>query len=79
VSRGLDRERIFFRHWFYVGRSDGLSAPGHFLVADVAGESIIVIRGKGRTGGAETARGDANAFSAANLATCFIPAGARRS
>ena len=42
----LDRERIFFRHWFYVGRVDGLSSPGDFIVADVAGESIIVIRGK---------------------------------
>src|SRR5262249_30734912 len=42
----LDRERIFFRHWFYVGRIDGLTDPGQFIVADVAGESIIVIRGK---------------------------------
>jgi Rieske 2Fe-2S family protein len=42
----LDRERIFFRHWFYVGRVDGLVDAGDFLVADVAGESIIVIRGK---------------------------------
>lgn len=42
----LDQERIFYRHWFYAGRAERLSAPGDLLVADVAGESIIVIRGK---------------------------------
>ena len=42
----LERERIFFRNWFYAGRVDGLSEPGDFLAADVVGESILVIRGK---------------------------------
>jgi glycine betaine catabolism A len=42
----LDRERIFFRHWFYVAREDTLANPGDFTVADVAGESIILVRGK---------------------------------
>ncbi|MFY9580013.1 MAG: aromatic ring-hydroxylating dioxygenase subunit alpha [Gaiellaceae bacterium] len=42
----LDRERIFFRRWFYVGREGTLSSPGDFLVADVAGESIVLVRGK---------------------------------
>jgi glycine betaine catabolism A len=42
----LERERIFFRRWFYVGRIDGLLEPGDFLAADVVGESVIVVRGK---------------------------------
>jgi phenylpropionate dioxygenase-like ring-hydroxylating dioxygenase large terminal subunit len=42
----LDRERIFFRHWYYAGRADGLEAPGDYLAVDIAGESIVVVRGK---------------------------------
>jgi glycine betaine catabolism A len=42
----LERERIFFRHWCYLGRADGLDEPGDFLAADVAGESILVVVGK---------------------------------
>jgi Rieske 2Fe-2S family protein len=41
----LDRERIFYRHWFYVGREEVLSNAGDFIVADVAGESIVLVRG----------------------------------
>ena len=42
----LERERIFFRHWFYAGRVDSLAEPGDFLAADVVGESILIVRGK---------------------------------
>ena len=42
----LDREKIFYRDWFYLGRPDGLDQPGGYAAIDVAGESIIVVRGK---------------------------------
>jgi Rieske 2Fe-2S family protein len=42
-----ERERIFHREWFYVGRAEALPNPGDYLVADVAGESIIVVRTRG--------------------------------
>jgi Rieske 2Fe-2S family protein len=42
----LDRERIFFRSWVYLGRTDGLDAPGAYAAFDVAGEGILVVRGK---------------------------------
>lgn len=42
----LERERIFFRHWFYAGRIDSVLEPGDFLAADVVGESVLIVRGK---------------------------------
>ena len=42
----LERERIFFRHWFYVGREQQLEQPGQWITADVAGESVLLTRGK---------------------------------
>ena len=42
----LDRERVFFREWMYVARADEASEPGDFVTVDVAGESIVVVRGK---------------------------------
>ena len=42
----LDRERIFFHHWMYVARVDEAPHAGDFVTVDVAGESIIVVRGK---------------------------------
>ena len=38
-----ERERIFHRSWFYVCRADRLSAGDRF-VADVAGESVLVVK-----------------------------------
>ncbi|MDP9464670.1 MAG: aromatic ring-hydroxylating dioxygenase subunit alpha [Actinomycetota bacterium] len=38
-----ERERIFHRSWFYVCRDDRLS-PGDRFVADVAGESVLVVK-----------------------------------
>jgi glycine betaine catabolism A len=42
----LDAERIFFRHWFYLGRVDELDEPGDYRVTEIAGESVIVVRGQ---------------------------------
>ena len=41
-----DRERIFSRLWNCAGRSASLHAPGEFVARDVAGESILVVRGR---------------------------------
>ena len=42
----LEREKVFFREWFYVGRADQAPEPGDFFTADVVGESVLVVRGK---------------------------------
>lgn len=41
-----ERERILARQWFCVGRLESLTAPGDYCAVDVAGESIVVVRGK---------------------------------
>ena len=45
----LESERIFHRQWFAVGRTEQLPARGDVLVVEVAGESVIVVRGKDET------------------------------
>ena len=40
-----EREAILFADWFCVGREESLAGPGDYLTADVAGESIVVVRG----------------------------------
>jgi glycine betaine catabolism A len=44
----FDRERdaVLLPSWFCVGRADVLAAAGDYLTADVAGESIIIVRGE---------------------------------
>jgi len=44
----LERERIFFRSWFYAGRAEQVEAPGQWFTIDVVGESVLVIRGDDR-------------------------------
>jgi Rieske 2Fe-2S family protein len=39
-----EQERIFRRHWICVGRDEALPAPGDYFLAEIAGESIIVLR-----------------------------------
>lgn len=39
-----ERERIFFREWYCVGRAEQLAEAGDYLHADVAGERILVVR-----------------------------------
>ncbi|HZX68241.1 MAG TPA: aromatic ring-hydroxylating dioxygenase subunit alpha [Candidatus Elarobacter sp.] len=40
-----ERERIFARDWICAGRLERLERDGDFITADVAGESLIVVRG----------------------------------
>ncbi len=39
-----ERERIFFREWFCVGRAEAIPEPGDYVKVDVAGESVLVAR-----------------------------------
>ena len=41
-----ERERLFFGEWFCVARAEEAPAPGDYLVCDVAGESMLLVRGK---------------------------------
>jgi Rieske 2Fe-2S family protein len=41
-----EKERIFSREWFCAGREEQLPNAGDFLVLDVVGESILVVRTK---------------------------------
>lgn len=45
----LETERIFRREWFCAGRSDALANPGDYLTFDLAGEPVIVLRGRDGT------------------------------
>lgn len=40
-----ERERIFFDQWFCVGREDDLPYEGSYRVVELAGESIVLVRG----------------------------------
>jgi glycine betaine catabolism A len=40
-----EREAALFADWFCVGREEPLAEAGDYLVADVAGESILVVKG----------------------------------
>ena len=42
----LERERIFHRQWFSAFREELVAEPGQFRTVDVAGESVIVVRGR---------------------------------
>jgi len=39
-----EREAVLFADWFCVGRTESVASPGDYLTADIAGESIIVVR-----------------------------------
>jgi glycine betaine catabolism A len=39
-----ERDAILYADWFCIGRAESLPAPGDYLTADVAGESIILVR-----------------------------------
>jgi Rieske 2Fe-2S family protein len=39
-----ERERVFARRWVCVGREEQLPDTGSFFVADVAGESLVIVR-----------------------------------
>jgi Rieske 2Fe-2S family protein len=40
-------ERVFARHWVCVARGESIAEPGAYVLADVAGENIIVLRDHG--------------------------------
>jgi glycine betaine catabolism A len=40
-----EREAVLFADWFCVGRAESLVRAGDYLTADVAGESVVVVRG----------------------------------
>ena len=42
--QALERERIFAREWVCVGREENIAEPGAYMLAEVAGESLIVLR-----------------------------------
>jgi len=39
-----EREAVLFADWFCVGREESVPGPGDYLAADVAGESVMVVR-----------------------------------
>ena len=41
-----ERERLFFGGWFCIGRAAEVPATGDYLVGDVAGESVFVVRNR---------------------------------
>jgi len=43
----LERERIFLEQWFCVGRAEQVPEAGDCLHVAVAGESVLVLRGRG--------------------------------
>jgi len=43
----LERERIFARSWSYVARAERLARPGDYVLAEIAGESLILTRDAG--------------------------------
>ena len=42
-----ERELIFAREWFLVGREESIPAEGDYLEVEVPGESMLVVRGEG--------------------------------
>lgn len=40
----MERERVFDRQWFCVGRSEELPEPGSFIQRDVPGDSLLLTR-----------------------------------
>ncbi len=50
----LEKERIFYDTWLYIGRVQSIPNPGDFITQDIVNESVIVARDK---------QGSINAFS----------------
>ncbi|HSE43904.1 MAG TPA: aromatic ring-hydroxylating dioxygenase subunit alpha [Gemmatimonadales bacterium] len=41
---GKEKERIFFGQWMCVGREEEVPNPGDYLLLDVVGESVVLVR-----------------------------------
>jgi Rieske 2Fe-2S family protein len=39
-----ENERVFARNWICAGREESVRAPGDYMLATVAGESLIIVR-----------------------------------
>ena len=39
-------DHIFAREWFCIGRADALAEPGAYTTAELAGEPVLVVRGR---------------------------------
>ena len=42
----LEKERIFYDSWLYVGRVTQIPNPGDFITQDIVDESVIIVRDK---------------------------------
>src|SRR5262249_3848899 len=42
----LEKERIFFRSWFCVGREEQIPEAGDYLVREMIDERVMVVRGE---------------------------------
>ena len=40
----LERERIWWRTWVYVGHASQVPAPGDYLTTDIAGQPLVMVR-----------------------------------
>ena len=41
-----ERERLFRAHWLCIGREDQVARPGDYMTREIAGASLIVVRGR---------------------------------
>jgi glycine betaine catabolism A len=41
-----EKEKIFCREWFCAGRAEQIAKPGDYLVVDILGESVLIVRTK---------------------------------
>jgi Rieske 2Fe-2S family protein len=41
-----EQERLFGQMWTCVGRADALSAAGDFKTVELAGENVLIVRGR---------------------------------
>lgn len=42
----LEIERLFMKSWLFVGHESELPKPGDYVLRDMAGESVLLVRGK---------------------------------
>src|SRR5262245_58420773 len=53
-----ETERLFYGQWFCIGRAEQIPVSGDYFLAQIAGESLIVVRGRGQGCG----KGEIRAF-----------------
>jgi Rieske 2Fe-2S family protein len=78
ISRKIyarELKHIFCSEWLCVGREEALAGPGSYLLLDVVGESVLVVRGK--TGGLKAfynvCRHRGSRLCSASASPCDIP------